>query len=301
MAARHAQRASGSVPTLELLSGLRRRIRDRWRSDPRVGRLTSAHRRIDDLNLRVEALYREIEVRTVTDWIEHASLTARPLISVVLPTRDRSSLLPRAIESVKGQTYTLWELLIVDDGSVDGTPGLLAGLDDERIRTFRPDGGGVCAARILALDHARGELIVYLDDDNIMHPGWLKAVVWGFEQRPQAVVLYGAFVVDDTARIKRKGKGDFPRMYFFPYDHRAVAKNNIADMGCIAHRAGLDEARFDETLKEMGDWDMFLRLTRNAPPLALPALACFYTTDAPHRLTNGPTHAADARAVRVKN
>jgi hypothetical protein len=72
-------------------------------------------------------------------------------------------------------------------------------------------------------------------------------------------------------------------------------------MGCIAHRAGLPEARFDESLREMGDWDLFLRLTRRAPPLALPAIACFYTTDAPNRLSHGPTFAADVAAVRAKN
>ena len=47
--------------------------------------------------------------------------------------------------------------------------------------------------------------------------------------------------------------------------------------------------------------DLFLRLTRTAPPLALPAVACFYTTDAPNRLSHGPTFAADVAAVRAKN
>jgi hypothetical protein len=80
-----------------------------------------------------------------------------------------------------------------------------------------------------------------------------------------------------------------------------VAVNNIADMGCIAHRAGLAAAHFDETLRERGDWDLFLRLTRDRPPLALPAIACYYTTDAPNRLTNGSTFEADLAAVRAKN
>jgi glycosyltransferase involved in cell wall biosynthesis len=192
-------------------------------------------------------------------------------------------------------------LLIVDDGSVDDTSALLATIADERLRTFRTNGAGVCAARNLALRHARGELIAYLDDDNIMHPSWLKSVVWGFEQRSQATVLYSAFVVDDSARIDPRHRGDLPRLYFWPYDFHAVAEHNIADIGCIAHRRGLAEAHFDESLREMGDWDLFLRLTLAAPPLALPAIACFYTTDAPNRLTRGPTFDADLAAVRAKN
>jgi glycosyltransferase involved in cell wall biosynthesis len=223
------------------------------------------------------------------------------LVSVVLPTRDRRDFLPRAIDSVQKQSYRNWELLIVDDGSVDGTAEFLAGLAGERLRCFRHHGAGACAARNVALAQARGALIAYLDDDNMMHPGWLKAVVWGFEQRPEANVLYGAYVVDDAGRIFRKKSGDLPRLFFLPYDHHQVARRSIADIGAIAHRAGLPEARFDESLREMGDWDLFLRLTRTAPPLALPAIACFYTTDAPNRLSHGPTFAADLATVRARN
>jgi hypothetical protein len=276
--------------------------------ESKVASLTGEMRRADDaaaglalLEHAVAGHGRQLQVRAVMNWIEHATLHAAPLVSVVLPTRDRRNLLARAIESVQSQTYRNWELLVVDDGSTDGTAEFLGGLAGERLRSFRHHGVGVCAARNLALAHARGQLIAYLDDDNIMHPGWLKAVMWAFEQRPEASVLYGAFVVDDAQRIDRKGKGDLPRLYFWPYDHKAVAHSNIADMGCIAHRAGLPEARFDESLREMGDWDLLLRLTRTAPPLELPAIACFYTTDAPNRLSHGPTYAADAAAVRAKN
>ncbi len=267
----------------------------------RLAELEKAEKRLAELERRSDELQRQLQVRTVMDWIERATLRTMPLISVALPTRDRSDLLQRAIGSVRRQSYGNWELLIVDDGSVDGTASLLAGLADERVRRLTARGGGACAARNLALAQARGQLIAYLDDDNYMHADWLKAVAWAFEQRPEAEVLYGGFIVDDTARIDRRGKGHMPRLYFHVYDHHDVAVNNIADMGCIAHRAGLPEAHFDESLREMGDWDLFLRLTRARPPLALPAIACFYTTDAPNRLSHGPTFEADMAAVRAKN
>lgn len=290
-------------------------LRDDDEELPRVAALQSAVARLDadvhrgeDAAARLAALERtvadhgrQLHVRAVMDWIERATLTSAPLVSVVLPTRDRRDLLARAIESVQKQSYGNWELLIVDDGSVDGTAEFLAGLAGERVRCFRHHGAGACAARNVALAQARGDLIAYLDDDNMMHPAWLKSVVWGFEQRAEASVLYGAYLVDDAFRINRKRSGDLPRLFFLPYDHHAVARRNIADMGCIAHRAGLPEARFDESLREVGDWDLFLRLTRTAPPLALPAIACFYTTDAPNRLSHGPTFAADVAAVRAKN
>jgi hypothetical protein len=273
-----------------------------------LARLAADVRRGDDAAAQLAALERtvadhgrQLHLRAVMDWIEHATLTREPLVSVVLPTRDRRDLLARAIDSVQKQSYRNWELLIVDDGSVDGTAEFLAGLAGERLRCFRHHGAGACAARNVALAQVRGDLIAYLDDDNMMHPAWLKALVWGFEQRPEANVLYGGYVVDDAWRINRKRSGDLPRLFFLPYDHHEVAHRSVADIGAIAHRAGLPEARFDESLREMGDWDLFLRLTRTAPPLALPAIACFYTTDAPNRLSHGPTFAADKAAVRAKN
>jgi hypothetical protein len=266
-----------------------------------VHRAEDAAERLAALEHAVADHGRQLQVRAIMDWVEHATLRGAPLVSVVLPTRDRRDLLPRAIESVQKQSYGNWELLIVDDGSVDRTAEFLAGVAGDRVRCFRHHGAGACAARNVALAQVRGDLIAYLDDDNMMHPAWLKAVVWGFEQRPEANVLYGGYVVDDAWRINRKRSGDLPRLFFLPYDHHQVARRSVADMGCIAHRAGLPEAHFDESLREMGDWDLFLRLTRTAPPLALPAIACFYTTDAPHRLSHGPTFGADVAAVRAKN
>jgi glycosyltransferase involved in cell wall biosynthesis len=258
-------------------------------------------RQLAALERSVHESQRQLQVHAVMGWIAQTEVAAGPLVSVVLPTRDRCELLRRAIASVIAQSYPNWELLIVDDGSVDGTPGLLAANDHPRLRSFRGPGAGVCGARNIALRHARGDLIAYLDDDNIMHPQWLKSVVWAFKQRPTVTVLYGAFVVDDSERLHRQGAGELPQVFFWSYDHQAVAVHNIADIGCIAHRANLPEAQFDEALREMGDWDLFLRLTRDAPPLALPAIACFYTTDAPNRLTNGPTFEADLATVRSKN
>ena len=258
-------------------------------------------RRMDAVQYSVDAQEHQLAVRAFMDWISHLPPRNAPLVSVILPTRDRAELLPRAVASVLAQTHPNWELVIVDDGSEDDTGTVIDGLTDPRIRCIRARGAGVCAARNLGLQQAQGALIAYLDDDNVMHPDWLKSVVWGFEQRPQSDVLYGAFIVDDTARIDGKGCGDLPKLYFWPYDHQAVARHNIADIGCIAHRARLSQAHFDESLREMGDWDLFLRLTREAPPLGLPAIACFYTTDAPHRLSHGPIFEADLAFVREKN
>jgi glycosyltransferase involved in cell wall biosynthesis len=155
----------------------------------------------------------------------------------------------------------------------------------------------VCAARNAALANASGQIIAYLDDDNRMDRDWLYSVVWAFEQRPDVDVLYGALVVDDPLRVGGESSGQLPRLFLNEWNRERLRQSNLADMGSIAHRSGLAEARFDVRLAQVGDWDLLLRLTAESDPLVLPAIACYYTTDAPNRITGGPSQQADVRRV----
>lgn len=268
-----------------------------------LGRLR-ARLGVDDLQARVEAMSPAVSTWTLTSWVEQAAVDPAPLVSVVLPTRNRAALLPRAVASVRGQAYPTWEIVLVDDGSTDGTAAVVerlqAELGPDRLRSIRVSARGVGAARNRALASAKGSLIAYLDDDNTMHPLWLKVVVWAFAQRPDVDVVYGGIVVDDLLRVNCRGAGALPSYHLYQFDRGRLASANLADMGAIAHRRGLAEASFDETLREMGDWDLLVRLTREKAPLVLPAVACFYHTDAPNRLTGGPTAEADHLRVRTK-
>jgi glycosyltransferase involved in cell wall biosynthesis len=243
-------------------------------------------------------------VWAVTHWIEQSVLEKTPLVSVILPTHNRSRLLRRAVASVVAQDYTNWEIIIVDDGSRDDTPAVIdqlkCELGEKKLRTMRISPSGVCAARNHALRAARGSYISYLDDDNTMHRLWLKAVVWAFSQRPDVDVLYGGIIIDDKLRINRKSRGALPAYYLNSFDRQRLVSDNLADIGVIAHRSGIAEAYFDESLREMGDWDLLVRLTRSKPPLVLPVLACFYSTEEADRLSGGPTFEADAARVREK-
>ncbi len=254
----------------------------------------------DAANARIAELSDLAAIDSVTRWIRHATLYARPLISVVVPTYDRPPLLERAIVSVLSQRYEHWELIVVGDGDPGGARAVVEASADSRIRYAEIPRSGVAAARNVALELAAGELITYLDDDNIMDSEWLYAVAWAFEQRPDVQVLYGAFVIDDVLRLNGSGPGALPRSFLHRFDREALNRANLADMGAIAHRAGLDGAWFDESLREMGDWDLLLRLTAEAKPLVLPAISHYYTTDAPHRLTHGPTHDRDRATVLAR-
>lgn len=243
-------------------------------------------RLLDGHEERIGRSERMISTATVMAWIDQAGLHGDPLVSVVLPTRDRASLLGRAVDSVIAQSYPNWELLVCDDGSRDETAELVAGIGDPRVRYLPDEAVGVAGARNRGIAAAGGELIAYLDDDNRMHPNWLKSVVWAFEQRPEVEVLYGGIVIEDTARLHREPGQEMPSAWLEAYDPETILTSNVADTSAIAHRAGLPEAHFDETLQTMGDWDLFLRLTAEREPLTLPAIAGFYFTGAEGRISD---------------
>jgi hypothetical protein len=253
-----------------------------------------------DLAGRLAELEAQARIPAVMETVRRVRLGSEPLISVILPTRDRAALLRPAIDSVLAQTYSNWELVVVDDGSEDETAALLDELDDPRVRALRLEGSGVTGARNAGLDAARGELIAYLDDDNLMHPGWLRTVAWAFETHPDAEVVYGAFIIDDPERVDGSGAGALAKLVFRPFDRERLPGENPADMSAISHRAGLPEARFDESLSMYGDWELLARLVRERDPFAVPAIAAFYGTDAAGRLSARPSdpneHAAVLRA-----
>lgn len=117
-------------------------------------------------------------------------MTAR--VSVLMPTHNHAAFIRRAIESLCGQTYGNWELIIVDDASTDRTADLVAPyLDDERIRYTRlPENLGRGAATNSGLDAARGEYIAYLPSDDVYYPEHLASLIAILDATPEAVLVY---------------------------------------------------------------------------------------------------------------
>ncbi|HVG28913.1 MAG TPA: glycosyltransferase family 2 protein [Pyrinomonadaceae bacterium] len=115
------------------------------------------------------------------------------MISVVIATRDRRELLAEAVESVRRQTSGDWELLVVDDASRDGTREWLANPGDGRVRSFRLDEHSErSVARNRGLAAARGEFIMFLDDDDRLRPEALAYLVEPLRRDARAVAAVGA-------------------------------------------------------------------------------------------------------------
>jgi glycosyltransferase involved in cell wall biosynthesis len=116
---------------------------------------------------------------------------ANPLVSVIISTCNRVDYLPEAIASARAQTYAPLELIVVDDGSTDATPALLDRLAQTGVRCLRQPNSGVAVARNRGVQATAGELIAFLDDDDLWLPDKLARQVAVLAQAPETAVVYG--------------------------------------------------------------------------------------------------------------
>lgn len=232
-------------------------------------------------------------------WLELRPPTEGTLVSVVLATRDRPVLLRRAIESVLEQCYARWQLVVVDDGTDDGTAAVLADIDDDRVVVADGPRRGLGAARNAGLDRADGEVVCYLDDDNVMHPRWLQAVAHVFAARDDVDVLYGVSVAEHRAPDTLEGEGWWPAFWQLPWSRENLLRENLTDAGAMAHRRRLPDARFQEAMGE--DWDLLIRLTADRPALAVPATSHAYAMDGADHMSNDLEHRAALEEVRRRH
>jgi len=124
-----------------------------------------------------------------------------PVISVIIPTRNRSAMLSRLLESLAAVRYPRWEVIVVDDGSTDDTRSVMDRFADAGLsltylyQPWRKMG----AARNLGLHAAQGEIAAFTDDDCTVTPGWLEAMAQAFDAHPEALGVQGKTITDRAA------------------------------------------------------------------------------------------------------
>jgi len=189
-------------------------------------------------------------------------------ISVIIPTRDRGSLLDEAIASVLAQTIPVWEIIVVDDGSTDGTANLFRE-PRSPVRYLRQAPAGPAAARNRGLEVARGEFIGFLDDDDL----------WPAEKTGQQLPLLladpdVAMVLGHTQRMVLRPTARGERA-FKPY-RKPV---RLFSLGCGLYRRSLFDTvgRFNEQMRFAEDDDWFMRCKeRGVKTVFLPELGQYY-------------------------
>jgi glycosyltransferase involved in cell wall biosynthesis len=133
----------------------------------------------------------------------HDGALSNALVSVIMPVYNREAWVARSVESVLAQTHRHVELLAVDDGSTDGTLGVLESFGT-RIRLFKQSHAGAEAARNLGLERARGSLIAFIDSDDVWHADRLSRQLPLFD-RPEVGLVFGnAALIDYAAAPPRR-------------------------------------------------------------------------------------------------
>lgn len=180
----------------------------------------------------------------------------RKLVSVVIPTHNRSALLRRAIESVRRQTYSECEIIVVDDASPDDTQEVVADIPDVRIRYVRHTcNKGGSAARNTGIECARGQYIAFLDDDDEWVANKLELQILALGD---ADAILCAAALNGKNFVKRK-----PKEYV---ELRDLRKGTVASGGTgalLARAEVFQRVKFDETLQRCQDWDVFIRIAQS--------------------------------------
>jgi hypothetical protein len=235
------------------------------------------------LDLRLATLETRERIVAATIWAAAAPLRHEPTISVVLATRNRQKLLEGAVDSVIAQTYPEWELIVIDDGSTDSSSIFLDKIAaaDDRVRVERTDGVGAAAARNIGLTAATGDYIAFLDDDNLMAPGWLRAVAEFTGRTAGGGALYGVGLRDDY----EDALGAPWVLFESQLDIDRLRLHNAIDLGVLVVRRDNPELHFDESLDRYIDWELVVRLAERGDLRPLPVVASIYTTRAEGRIS----------------
>lgn len=125
------------------------------------------------------------------------------LFSIVMPAYNSEKTILESIDSIRSQTFTDWELIVVDDGSIDRTRDIVTGLKDERIHVLIQQNSGVSIARNKGVEHASGDIVCFLDSDDIWFPEHLETIVDMKSKYPDATCFVTNYYFGITYEQKR--------------------------------------------------------------------------------------------------
>lgn len=186
-----------------------------------------------------------------------------PAVSVVIPTYNRWPMVGSAVESVLAQSYRHFELIVVDDGSTDGTSTELAKFGSQ-LRYFQQGRSGVAAARNLGVRHSRGGLISFLDSDDFWRPDKLKIQVHFMESSAEVQICQTEELwIRNGVRVNPKIKHRKPSGDIFD---RSLSLCLVSPSAVMMTRELFDRSGgFDESLPVCEDYDLWLRIARDYP------------------------------------
>ena len=215
-------------------------------------------------------------------WFEKGN---PPLVSVIIPTYNRPSMLRQAIGSVVSQTYPNVQIVVVNDGGLD-VEEIIQDVGKDVILTYieHSESKGVAAARNTGLRAAKGMYIAYLDDDDVFYSDHLEVLVNAIESQSADVVYSNSHEIVQQlingAYITIGKSVQFDRD--FDSDELLVG-NYIPTLNVLHRKAVLDRCGFfDESLGVHEDWDLWIRIAMHFDFLHIDRVTAAYTTRKSH-------------------
>jgi glycosyltransferase involved in cell wall biosynthesis len=216
----------------------------------------------------------------------------QPRLSVVVPTRDCLGYLPAALASLRAQAISGLQIVVVDDGSTDGTADYLAAeaAADPQLTVVTRGGGGVAAARDAGMAVAAAPIIGFLDADDVWRPGAVADRLAAHEADPGLILSFADYehVAPDGASLgtcfafwPRFARFLGGRQGILPLGRRALpllyAENVVGTSTVLARRDALEAERgFSTEFRSAEDWDLWLRLARRGRVACSTAIATTY-------------------------
>jgi len=188
----------------------------------------------------------------------------KPIISAIIPTYNRGWILKEAVDSVLAQTFCEFELVVVDDGSIDNTLEILSGYKKDRIRIIQQDNKGVGAARNRGATASAGQYIAFLDSDDIWMRDKLSVQAKFFTDHPEAMICQTDEIwIRRGIRVNPKKRHKKPTgMIFEPSLDLCL----VSPSAVMMKKSLFDEmGGFDESFRVCEDYDLWLRINCKYP------------------------------------
>lgn len=183
-----------------------------------------------------------------------------PFFSVIIPTYNRRELLQKALESVWVQTFTDYEVIVIDDGSTDGTWEYLQSLGS-RIKAFKQENAGPGAARNLGLQHVTGRYITFLDSDDIWFSWTLETFKQVIDGYPDSTLISGAHIdFEGDRELKRTGQVSLSVRHYDNYLAAAFDSLWLGVPGTLVRADAMKRIGFSSHNINSEDNDLWLRL-----------------------------------------
>src|ERR1039458_5613191 len=198
-------------------------------------------------------------------------MTPEPLVSIVTPSYNQGGFIRATIESVLAQTYPHVEYLVVVGGSTDATASILGEFGDSISWVSEPDRGQSHAIN-KGFQRARGEIVSWLNSDDLLAPHAAALAVAAFAERPDAGFVYGdAYTIDESGYVDGRIESPDPDPW-----RLANTYDYVPQPGSFFRRSALGAVGWiDESLHWTMDWDIFMRLSLAFESVHIPAIMAY--------------------------